>query len=68
MWQVIPPYSTDQRRQALKHALMLLHSEGMTGFKVGPTRTQSRSGQSICNQRAAASAVSSGRVLNAIDA
>jgi predicted amidohydrolase YtcJ len=33
MGQVIPPYSADQRRQALKHALMLLHSEGMTGFK-----------------------------------
>jgi len=33
MGQVIPPYSTDQRRQALKHALLLLHSEGMTGFK-----------------------------------
>jgi predicted amidohydrolase YtcJ len=31
--EVIPPYSTDQRRQAMKHALMLLHSEGMTGFK-----------------------------------
>jgi hypothetical protein len=31
--EVIPPYSTDQRHQAMKHALMLLHSEGMTGFK-----------------------------------
>ena len=33
MGKVIPPYSADQRRQALKHALTLLHSDGMTGFK-----------------------------------
>jgi predicted amidohydrolase YtcJ len=33
MGPVIPPYSTEQRRQGLEHMLMLLHAEGMTGFK-----------------------------------
>jgi predicted amidohydrolase YtcJ len=31
--RVIPPYSDEQRRQSLKHMLMRLHLEGMTGFK-----------------------------------
>ncbi len=30
---IIPPYSVEQRRQAIAHMLPLLHAEGMTGFK-----------------------------------
>lgn len=30
---VIPPYSVDQRRQAIDHMLPLVQAEGMTGFK-----------------------------------
>lgn len=30
---IIPEYTSEQRQQALSHILLLLHSEGMTGYK-----------------------------------
>jgi predicted amidohydrolase YtcJ len=33
MDRVIPPYSAEQRRQAIEHMLSVAHAEGMTGFK-----------------------------------
>ncbi len=31
--RLIPPYSAEQRRQALQHMIAVGHAEGMTGFK-----------------------------------